>query len=327
MRRALITGITGFVGSHLAEFLLEKEVEVFGSYRWRSPKLNIEHIIGRINLVNCELLDASSVMNCIKKVKPDVIFHLAAQSYVPVSFDEPAVTLETNIIGTLNILEAVRKLKLDPIIHICSSSEVYGDVKVDEIPIKETNHFKPASPYAVSKVGEDMISLQYFLSYGIKTIRSRMFTHTGPRRGEVFVVSAFAKQIAAIELGLKEPIIKVGNLESIRTFMDVRDAVNAYWLLVKYCKPGEVYNIGGDRTMKIGEMLDLLLELSPMKDKIKIEVDPDLLRPSDVSLQIPCIDKFVKETNWKAKIPFEKTLKDILDYWRSYLKIKSSSEN
>ncbi|MFX1277049.1 MAG: GDP-mannose 4,6-dehydratase [Promethearchaeota archaeon] len=320
--KALITGITGFVGSHLAEYLLEKGDVVFGTYRWRSPRDNIEHIMGKIKLENCELRDANSVRKCINTVKPDVIFHLAAQSYVPSSFNEPATTLETNIIGTLNLLEAVRQNEIDPIIHICSSSEVYGQVKKEEVPIKETNNFRPASPYAVSKVGEDMISLQYFLSYGIKTIRSRMFTHTGPRRGEVFVVSAFAKQIAMIELGFQNPIIKVGNLKSVRTFLDVRDAVRAYNLLVKKCIPGEVYNIGGNRTMEVGEMLNILLAFSPMKDTIKIQVDDNLLRPSDVTLQIPDISKFVNQTGWKPEIPLENTLEDTLNYWRERLKIR-----
>jgi len=321
MKRVLITGVTGFVGSHLADFLLNKEVEIFGTFRWRSPKENIKHIINKLNLVNCELLDSTSVMDCIKTVNPDVIFHLAAQSYVPVSFKKPKITLETNIIGTLNLLEAVRHFKLDPVIHICSTSEVYGQVKEDELPIKETNPLRPASPYAVSKVGEDLISYQYYLSYGLKTIRTRMFTHTGPRRGEVFVVSAFAKQIAMIELGQKDPVLKVGNLNSVRTFLDVRDAVRAYWLLVKLCKPGEVYNIAGYRTMSIREMLDLLLDYSSIKNEVKIEVDSKLLRPSDVTLQIPNIDKFVRETNWKAEIPLEKTLQDTLNYWRNNLKI------
>ncbi|MFX1237269.1 MAG: GDP-mannose 4,6-dehydratase [Promethearchaeota archaeon] len=319
--KALITGITGFVGSHLAEYLLEKGDMVFGTFRWRSPRDNIEKIRDKISLVECELLDAISVKNCISTVKPDVIFHLAAQSYVPSSFEQPAATLQTNIIGTLNLLEGVRQCDIDPIIHICSSSEVYGQVKKEEVPIKETNVFRPASPYAVSKVGEDMISLQYFLSYGIKTIRSRMFTHTGPRRGEVFVVSAFAKQVAMIELGLQEPLIKVGNLDSVRTFLDVRDAVKAYYLLVQKCEPGEVYNIGGNITMTVGEMLDLLLEQSTMKNKIKIEVDSRLLRPSDVTLQIPNIEKFIGATGWKAEIPLEVTLRDTLDYWRERLKI------
>src|SRR3989344_5803045 len=264
--RALITGITGFVGSHMAEFLLSKKNEVYGTYRWRSPTENIEHIRDRINLVNCELLDSKSTFEAIKKARPDVIYHLAAQSYVPVSFEEPSHTLQANILGTLNVLEAVRSLNIDPVIHVCSSSEVYGQVRPDEVPIKETNPLRPASPYAVSKVGEDMIAFQYFLSYGLKTIRTRMFTHTGPRRGSVFAESAFAKQIAEIELGIrKDNIVHVGNLDSVRTFADVRDAVKAYWLLTEKCKPGEVYNIGGTETMTIREMMQKLLSISTKK--------------------------------------------------------------
>jgi len=325
MVKSLITGVTGFVGSHLAELLLSKGEDVYGTYRWRSPRDNIQHLEDKITLVYCELLDAASVINCIDEVKPEVIYHLAAQSYVPASVNSPATTLETNIIGTLNLLEAVRRLKIDPIIHVCSSSEVYGQVHEDEVPIRETNQLRPASPYAVSKVGEDMLAYQYFISHGLRTIRTRMFTHTGPRRGEVFVVSAFAKQIAAIELGSQAPVVKVGNLESIRTFEDVRDAVRAYYLLTKYCQPGEVYNIGGNRTMSIGEMLDMLLELSPMKNKIRVEVDPTLFRPSDVTLQIPCVDKFIQATGWQPEIPFEQTLKDTLDYWRERLTADSES--
>ena len=273
--KALITGITGFVGSHLAEYLLKQNVEVLGTYRWRSPLENIKDIKDKIKLVNCELRDLSSVYNTISETKPDFIFHLAAQSYVPASFSIPVDTLITNIIGTTNLLEAVRMNKIDPIIHICSSSEVYGQVRKEEVPITEDTPLRPASPYGVSKVGEDMIAYQYFLSYGIKTIRTRMFTHTGPRRGSVFATSSFAKQIAEIEKGLKEPVVYVGNLESVRTFSDVRDAVRAYWLLVNKCEPGEVYNIGGNRTMKIGEMLDILLSMTDRK--IKVKVDKNLL--------------------------------------------------
>ena len=312
--KALITGITGFVGSHLAEYLLKQDVEVFGTYRWRSPLDNIKDIKNKIKLVNCELRDLSSVYSTISQTRPDFIFHLAAQSYVPASFSIPADTLITNIIGTTNLLEAVRMNKIDPVIHICSSSEVYGQVRKEEVPITENTPLRPASPYGVSKVGEDMIAYQYFLSYGIKTIRTRMFTHTGPRRGSVFATSSFAKQIAEIEKGLKEPVVYVGNLDSVRTFSDVRDAVKAYWLLVNKCDPGEVYNIGGNRTMKIGEMLDILLSMTDKK--IKVKVDKNLLRPSDVTLQIPNIDKFAKKTGWKPEIPFEKTLRDLLDYWR-----------
>ena len=323
--KVLITGITGFVGSHLADFILANYpgTEISGIARWRAPKDNIRHILDKITLEPGDLSDLPSLMTVLSKKKPDVIFHLAAQSYVPFSFTAPVATLNANIIGTCNLLEAVKELKsgsgYDPVIHVCSSSEVYGQVREDEVPIKENNPFRPASPYAVSKVAEDMLSFQYWLSWQIKTIRTRMFTHTGPRRGEVFVVSTFAKQIAEIEVGLAPPVVKVGNLDSIRTFLDVRDAVRAYWRLVEVCPPGEVYNVGGVETMTVGEMLDRLLKLSKVKN-IEVEVDQSRLRPSDVTLQIPCIDKFVEATGWKPEIKFDITLKDTLDYWRDYFK-------
>jgi len=268
-------------------------------------------------LLDADLCDLSALIRRFKDIKPDIIFHLAAQSYVLTSFNSPIQTLWSNVIGTTNLLEAVRILEIDPVIHICSSSEVYGQVSESDVPIKETCPFRPASPYAVSKVGEDMIGLQYWLSYKIKTIRTRMFTHTGPRRGDVFAFSAFAKQIAASELGLKEPVVRVGNLKSVRTICDVRDAVKAYWIMVHKCKPGEVYNIGGNQTLTIGEGLEKLLSFS--KIKLGIKVVPELLRPSDVTLQIPSTEKFSKETGWKPEISLEKTLIDILDYWREEL--------
>jgi len=317
--KVLITGITGFVASHLADYLLEKGEEVIGTYRWIEDLGQIEHIRDKLKLVPMDLLDLGSCLRCIDD-RPDYIFHLAAQSYVPDSFLYPVVTVMTNTIGTLNLLEAVRILKseegYDPIIHVCSSSEVFGQVEEDEVPIKETNPFRPQNPYAVGKIGGDMIAYVYWKSYGIKSIRTRMFTHTGPRRTMMSAECAFAKQIALIEKGIQEPVVKVGNLESIRTFGDVRDAVRAYYILVRKCQPGEVYNIGGNRTMKIGEMLDYLISLSPVKDKIKVEVAPELLRPSDVTLQIPDISKFVEETGWSPEIPFEKTMQDLLDWWR-----------
>lgn len=315
----LITGITGFVGSHLAEYILglDEGHEVYGLCRWRSPRDNIGKIYNQIIMVEADLSDLGGLIRHLDAVKPDAIFHLAAQSYVLTSFNTPVHTIWTNVIGTTNLLEAVRILKIDPVIHICSSSEVYGQVTQDDVPIKETCPFRPASPYAVSKVGEDMVAYQYWISYGIKTIRTRMFTHTGPRRGDVFAMSFFGKQIAAAELGLREPVISVGNLKSVRTFCDVRDAVQAYWILVNKCPPGEVYNIGGTTTMTIGEALDKLVSFS--KTKCEIKVDPKLLRPSDVTLQIPCIDKFSNETGWRPQIPLEQTLFDILEYWREEL--------
>lgn len=323
--RVLITGITGFVGSHLADYILAEfpDVQILGLVRWRSSKENIQHILDRIKLCLGDLLDTVSLKIILGEHKPDVIFHLAAQSYVDFSFIAPIATLQANVIGTCNLLETVKELKLsagyDPIVHICSSSEVYGQVKEDEVPIKEDNPFRPASPYAVSKVCEDMLAYQYWLSWKIKTIRTRMFTHTGPRRGDVFVTSTFAKQIAVIEAGLGPAVVKVGNLESIRTFLDVRDAVKAYWLLVNKCPPGEVYNIGGVESMTVGEMLNKLLKFSKVKN-ISVELDPSRLRPSDVTLQIPCIDKFVKATGWSPRIKFDKTLEDLLGYWRNYFK-------
>ncbi len=330
MKKVLITGITGFVGSHLADYILANfpEIQILGLARWRSPKDNIRHILDKITLEFGDLLDLPSLKTILSRQKPAVIFHLAAQSYVPFSSEAPVVTLEANVIGTCNLLEAVKELKFtdnyDPIIHICSSSEVYGQVKENEVPIREDNPFRPASPYAVSKVAEDMLAFQYWLSWQIKTIRTRMFTHTGPRRGEVFVVSNFAKQVAAIEARLAPPVVKVGNLESIRTFLDARDAVKAYWLLVNKCPPGEVYNIGGVETMTVGEMLNRLLKLSKVKN-INVEVDQHRLRPSDVTLQIPCIDKFVEATGWKPEIKFDKTLEDTLDYWRDFFRREQGS--
>lgn len=314
--RILITGITGMVGSHLAEYILREhaEVEVHGLTRWRSPLDHIRGILHRIQLHDAELRDLNSMVRLMETVRPDRIFHLAAQSYVSTSFLAPADTLHTNVIGTTNLLDAVRMSGIDPKIHICSSSEVYGQVLESELPIRESNEFRPASPYAVSKTGEDMIAKQYFLSYGIQTIRTRMFTHTGPRRGDVFAESAFAKQIAEIEAGVREGPMKVGNLDSVRTFADVRDAVRAYWLLLEKCPGGEVYNIGGNRTMLVGEMLDLLKGMSSAK--IEHEVDPALVRPSDVTLQIPDIRKFQAATGWEPEISLETTLADLLNYQR-----------
>ena len=317
MIKSLITGIGGFVASHMADYLLEQGEEVIGTYRWNEDLSKIAHIRDKIIMEPMDLLDLFSCQICIKKHKPDYIYHLAAQSYVDDSFKYPAVTIQTNTIGTLNLLESILVIdEYDPIVHVCSSSEVYGQVEEDEVPIKETNPFRPQNPYGVSKIGADMIAYTYWQCYGIKTIRTRMFTHTSERRTMPSAEVNFARQIALIEKGLQKPIIKVGNLESIRTIADVRDAVRAYYILVRKCQPGEVYNIGGDRTMKIGDMLNYLISLSPMRDKIKIEVSPSLLRPSDVTLQIPDSSKFRDETGWKPEIPFEKTMLDLLQWWR-----------
>jgi GDP-mannose 4,6-dehydratase len=316
--KVLITGITGFVGSHLAEYILTNhpEVAVHGLKRWRSPKDNIRGILDKIQLHDGDLRDLSSMVGVLQATKPDIVFHLAAQSFVTTSYSAPIDTLDCNISGTANLLEAIRICGMNPVIHICSSSEVYGQVAKEDLPIREECPLRPVSPYAVSKVGEDMLGYMYWQAYGIKTIRTRMFTHSGPRRGEVFVDSFFSLQVARIEKGMQEPVIRVGNLDSVRTFADVRDTVRAYWLLAQKCQPGEVYNIGGDVTMTIREMLDMLLGMTSYKGKIEVRVDPALIRPADVTLQIPCADKFKSETGWTAAIPYEQTLRDMLDYWR-----------
>jgi len=317
--RALITGITGFAGSHLADYLLaeQSDVEIFGIYRWRSRMENIDHLDGKINLLECDLRDAAAVHGVLAEVRPDYIFHLAAQSFVPASWRAPSDTLTTNIIGQTNLFEAVRMLELDPVIQIAGSSEEYGLVLPDEVPIKETNPLRPLSPYAVSKVGQDLLAYQYFKSYGLKTIRTRGFNHTGPRRGEVFVTSNFAKQIASIEAGLREPVIRVGNLDAQRDFTDVRDMVRAYWLAVTKAKPGEVYNLASGKAVTIRELLDHLLALS--ETKVEVQVDPERLRPSDVEILLGDFSKFKADTGWEPLIPLEQTLRDTLDFWRQKL--------
>lgn len=313
--RALITGITGFVGSHLAEYLLSLgNIEVFGIIRWRSRTENIDHIASKIKLYECDTKDATAMREVIRKVRPDRIYHLAAQSYVPMSWVAPAETLITNIISEVNLFEAVRAEALDCRIQVAGSSEEYGLVLPNELPIRETNPLRPISPYGVSKVAQDLLGYQYFKSYDMFIVRTRAFNHTGPRRGEVFATSNFAKQIAEIEKGKKEPVIYVGNLEAVRDFTDVRDTVVGYYLSLEKGEKGEVYNICSGRGYKLQEVLSLLLSLS--KEKVEIRVDPKRMRPSDVTLLAGDATKFRTKTGWEPKIPFKKTLSDLLDYWR-----------
>ncbi len=327
-KKVLITGITGMVGSHLLDLLLKKtNWNIYGICRWRSPLNNVSH---HLNLANkktrlffeySDLCDPMSIYSTVKKIKPDYIFHLAAQSYPQTSFTSPDLTLETNINGTLRLLESVRKCNFkNTLIHVCSSSEVFGRVPKEFLPIDENCSYHPASPYAISKVGTDLVAKYYHEAFGLKILTTRMFTHTGPRRGDVFAESSFAKQIALIENKLVSPVIKVGNLESVRTFADVRDAVNAYYLLLtKKPKFGEFYNIGGTYTCTVGDMLNYLISLSKTK-KISIKVDKSRLRPIDADLQIPDTSKFRRDTGWKVKYKFETTMLDLLNYWRDRIK-------
>lgn len=323
MTKALITGFTGMVGSHLADYLLENtDWDIHGMIRWRSPLDNIQHLVDRINnkdrvfTVYGDLNDKVSLMDVLERVKPDYVFHLAAQSYPKTSFESPIETYNTNVLGTSRLLEALRKLNQDPVIHVCASSEVFGRVPEDKLPINEECSFHPASPYAISKIGTDMVGRYHAEAYGQKVMTTRMFTHTGPRRGDVFAESTFAKQIAMIEADLMPPVVKVGNLDSLRTYADVRDAVRAYHMLVTVNPiPGEYYNIGGTYVCKIGDMLQNLIDKSTRKD-ITVETDPERLRPIDADLQVPDTRKFEQHTGWKPEIDFETTMQDLLDYWR-----------
>jgi GDP-mannose 4,6-dehydratase len=325
MNKALITGITGMVGSHLADYLLKNtDWEIHGLCRWRSPLDNITHLLPRINNADrvfqhyADLRDYQSLQHVVNNVRPNYVFHFAAQSFPKTSFTSPDDTLDTNINGTSRLLEVLRCCKdIDPIIHVCSSSEVFGRVQKEFLPINEECPFHPASPYAISKVGADLVGRYHAEAYGQKVITTRMFTHTGPRRGDVFAESTFAKQIAMIEAGHIEPVVKVGNLDSMRTWSDVRDAVRAYYLLVTINPvAGEYYNIGGSYHCTVGEMLDYLISLSSRKHEIKVEIDKDRLRPIDADLQIPDTTKFKNHTGWSPEIKFEQTMNDLLDYWR-----------
>ncbi len=345
--RVLITGITGFAGSHLAEYILANhpDVAVYGTYRWRSRMENLETLAtrgvldviegrysagagqgdearkGRVALLHCELTDAGAVEKLIATVRPDRVFHLAAQSFVQSSFDEPAATLRNNIEGQLNLLEAIRRHDTKIRIQVAGSSEEYGLVHPDEVPMKETNPLRPLSPYAVSKVAQDKMAYQYFKSYGVHTVVTRGFNHAGPRRGHVFSTGTFARQIALIEAGRTEPVIYVGDLTTKRDWADVRDVVRAYWLALDKAEAGEVYNVGRGRTWSIGEMLNILLSHSTVK--IRTREDPARLRPSDVPILWADASKFHKATGWEPKIPFEDTLRDELDHWRELVRRES----
>lgn len=317
--KVLITGITGFVGSHLAEYCLTiPGVEVYGTIMFHhlgDEMERIGHLKNKIELLECDLTNRIAVDRVLQKVRPDKIFHLAAQSFVKVSWDSPEETIFTNIMSELNIFESCRNIGINPIIQIAGSSEEYGLVLENEVPIRETNPLRPLSPYAVSKIGQEMLAYQYCKSYGLKTILTRAFNHEGPGRGEHFVTSTFAKQIAQIEKGKQEPVVKVGNLQAQRDYTDVRDMIRAYWLATEKCEFGKPYNICSGNIWTIQKVLDFLLSLSTEKN-IKMEQDPERMRPSDVQLLKGDCTEFKKATGWEPKIPFEKTLEDLLNYWR-----------
>jgi GDP-4-dehydro-6-deoxy-D-mannose reductase len=314
--KCLITGITGFAGSHLAEYLLSRgDCEVHGTMRWRSRMENITQLGNRITTHVCDMRDATSMYELIRDLKPDRIYHLAAQSFVPMSWVAPAETFTTNVIGQTNIFEAIRAVGCPTRVQIACSSEEYGLVLPEETPIKESNPLRPLSPYAVSKVAQDLMGYQYHQSYGLHAVRTRGFNHTGPRRGDVFVTSNFARQIVDVEKGRQAPVIHVGNLEAVRDFTDVRDTAVAYYLALEKGKPGDVYNVATGKGYKIREMLDILLSFSTVK--IETRQDPKRMRPSDVELLLGDATKLRTETGWEPRYKFEQTMKDLLDYWRA----------
>ena len=312
------------VGSHLADFLLSNtDWDIYGLIRWRSPLDNIKHHIENINskkrifLKYGDITDYGSLEEIFNSNNFDYIFHLAAQSYPKTSFSSPRHTYETNVIGTENILKASLRFCPKATIHNCSSSEVFGRVPEHLVPIKENTPFHPASPYAISKCSADLIGRFYAEAHDMRVLTTRMFTHTGARRGDVFMESTFAKQIALIEKGYLPPTVLTGNLESIRTVADVRDAVRAYFLLVtnKNIPSGSVFNIGGTFTTSVGSILEKLISLSTV-DNIKHAIDESRLRPIDADLQIPDTSQFKKYTKWEPKYSFEETMNSLMSYWR-----------
>lgn len=316
IKKVLITGISGSGGSYLAEYIIfnHPKVEVHGISRWHSSTVdNLEKIHDKVTIHEADLMDMASIIEVLQKVKPDAIFHLAAHANVRASFITPTAVLSNNILGTANLFEAIRILNIKPIIQLCSTSEVYGQVDPKYVPITEETPLKPTSPYAVSKTAQDLLGWSYFISFNLPIIRTRMFAYLNPRRADLFA-SSFAKQIACIEQGLQKELVH-GNLDSVRTLIDVRDAMRAYWEAIVHCQPGEVYNIGGTTTMTVGEFLKKLISLSTVK--IPTRLDTNLLRPADVTLQIPDIRKFIKKTGWKPIYSFEESMTDLLNFWRN----------
>lgn len=315
--RVLITGINGFVGNYLARYILEYEpgVKIFGTVRRRSSLDSIEDIKSKLGLFECDMRDAHSVHNVISEVKPDKIFHLAAQSFVPTSWKIPSETFESNVIGTINLLEAVRQQhNYNPIIQIAGSSEEYGQVNQGELPIKESNELRPLSPYAVSKVAQDMLGYQYYKSYGMLIIRTRAFNHSGAGRPADFVDSGFAKQIALIEKRRQRYLLH-GNLEAIRDFTHVKDIVHAYWMATETKSLyGHAVNICSGVGVKMNDMLNVLIGMS--KSDIKLKPDMNKFRPSDVPVLIGDCDLFRLACGWEIKFSYEDALKDMLNYWR-----------
>lgn len=315
--RALVTGAGGFVGKHLlAHLSTGTDWQLYGNVQ--HDKQDRPAQPRPVSWITGDLTDRDSATRVIEQVRPDYVFHLAAQSNVQLAFEDPQSTLTNNIVSQLNLLNALREYASGATTIVVGSGEQYGLVRPEEIPITEDTPFRPNNPYAVSKIAQDTLALQHFLSWGQKTIRVRPFNHIGPGQTEHFVTSAFARQIARIEAGLQEPAIYVGNLEAVRDFTDVRDMVSAYLLVALRGEPGEVYNIGSGQGHTIQWVLDQLIGLSHIK--VEIKQDPLRMRPSDIPSNVCDPSRFRACTGWQPKIPLEQTLSDILHYWREVVR-------
>lgn len=310
--RALITGVNGFVGGHLAEHLLANDWEVWGV--GRQAELSMPSLASRVSYLQADLEERQAALDLLATVRPDSIFHLAGQAFVPQSFSDPQATLATNIFAELNILLAMIDLKLDATVLIAGSTEVYGNIRPEDLPVDEDTPFNPVSPYAVSKIAQDMLALQYHLSHQLKTIRARPFNHIGPRQSNRFAASSFAYQIAQIEAGKQEPVLRVGNLSAQRDFTDVRDMAQAYRLAVLHGQPGQAYNIGSGQAVSMQTILDTLLSYSSVP--IEVQTDPTRMRPADVPVVVCDASRFRAATGWEPNYTLSQTLADVLDDWR-----------
>jgi GDP-4-dehydro-6-deoxy-D-mannose reductase len=312
--RVLITGADGFVGGQLVTYLLaETDWDLTGTLHPQSVQGATKK--RRLRLDQIDLCDPDSVDALFDWARPDYVFHLAAQSSVSLSFEDPWGTLENNVRAELNVLEATRYARRESVVLVVGSSEEYGVPGPGELPQTEESPLRPGTPYAVSKLAQDFLGLQYFLAHGMPVVRVRPFNHTGPGQSPRFVVPAFAQQIAAIEFGLQEPVIKVGNLDAIRDFSDVRDIVRGYYLAVTQAVPGEVYNLASGQPRTVRGVLETLLGLS--QAEIRVEPDPARLRPLDIPAVYGSAEKFRRQTGWEPEISFEQTLRDTLGYWRA----------
>ncbi|MEI6033603.1 MAG: GDP-mannose 4,6-dehydratase [Verrucomicrobiae bacterium] len=319
--KVLVTGITGFVGSHIADYILERHPEcvVAGTRRWHhSRREHVRHMESKVEWHDCDLTDPVQTMEMVKAAKPDWVFHCAAESFVSPSWGHPHSYMNGNYHATVNLLEALVRQEIHARVHIPGSGEEYGDIHENELPITELTPLRPVNPYAVTKIAQDLIGYVYHRSYGLEVVRTRAFNHEGPRRDHVFGIPWYAYQIARIEKGLQEPVVKVGHLDDRRNFTHVIDMVEAYWMAMENCEPGELYLVGNENPESVysfREALEWLMRMSSVKG-LRYETAPEFVRPTCVPRLIGDITKFQAATGWKPKISFEEILSSTLDYWR-----------